>query len=186
MHPTPFFTELRKAYAAELHDLSFDSDGKHVLKKHLSERRRELPFLLQMMAASPEMVSVVFHQAFRFTRPQAMHQLLATEAEDLPAWEDLGAVLTLEPWAQPLADAVLKEPQGEWLLAVAAGLEFMHSHPSARTAHSGDELGDSDDEDADQPEGEDGEPEDADEREAREQEAAGQAWMESQGFDRKE
>ena len=80
---------------------------------------------------------------------------------------------------------MLKEPDGEWLLAVAAGLEFMHSHPSARPARSGDDAGDSDDEDADKPEGDD-EPEDADEREAREQEAAGQAWMESQGFDRKE
>ena len=185
MHPTPFFSDLRKAYEAELHDLSFDSDGKHVLKKHLAERRKELPFLVQMMAASPEMVSVVFHQAFRFLRPEAMHQLLATEAESFPDWETLGAALTLEPWAQPLADAVLKEPEGEWLLAVAAGLEFMHSHPSARPARSGDDAGDSDDEDGDKPEGDD-EPEDADEREAREQEAAGQAWMESQGFDRKE
>jgi hypothetical protein len=114
-----------------------------------------------------------------------MHQLLATEAESFPAWDALGAALTLEPWAQPLADAVLKEPDGEWLLAVAAGLEFMHSHPSARPARSGDDANDSDDEDGDKPEGDD-EPEDADEREAREQEAAGQAWMESQGFDRKE
>ena len=53
-------------------------------------------------------------------------------------------------------------------------------------ARSGDDEADTDDEDADKPEGEDGEPEDADEREAREHEAAGQAWMESQGFDRKE
>jgi hypothetical protein len=42
MHPTPFFSDLRKAYEAELHDLSFDSDGKHVLKKHLAERRPQL------------------------------------------------------------------------------------------------------------------------------------------------
>lgn len=186
MHPTPFFSELRKAYEAELHDLRFDSDGKQVLNKRLAERRKELPFLVQMMAASPEMVSVVFHQAFRFLRPDAMQQLLATEAESLPSWEMLGAVLTLESWAQPLADAVLNEPQGEWLMAVAAGLEFMHSHPGARPARSGDDEADAEDEDADKPEGEDGEPEDADEREAREHEAAGQAWMESQGFDRKE
>jgi hypothetical protein len=69
---------------------------------------------------------------------------------------------------------------------VAVGLEFMHSHPSARPARSGDDDTDGDDEDADKPDDEDGEPKDADEREAREQEAAGQAWMESQGFDRKE
>ena len=61
MHISPFFQELRTAYQAELDDLSFDSEGQHVLHKRLTEKRQAMTFLLQMMDLNPEMVAVVLH-----------------------------------------------------------------------------------------------------------------------------
>ena len=89
MNISPFFLELRSAYQAELHDLTFDSEGRDVLRQRLSERRKELKFLLQMMELSPEMVAVIFHQGFVFRQPAVMDHLLSHEADEFPngaAW----------------------------------------------------------------------------------------------------
>ena len=48
MSISPFFHELRSAYQAEINDLTFDSEGRDVLRQRLTERRKELGFLLQM------------------------------------------------------------------------------------------------------------------------------------------
>ena len=69
MNISPFFHQLRSAYQAEIDDLTFDSEGQDVLRQRLTERRKEVGFLLQMMELSPEMVAVIFHQGFQFKQP---------------------------------------------------------------------------------------------------------------------
>ena len=52
MSISAFFDDLRSAYESEIDDLTFDSDGGNVLRQRLAEKRKELGFLLQMMASS--------------------------------------------------------------------------------------------------------------------------------------
>ena len=177
MSTSNFFTDLRSAYQAELDDLSQDSEGKDVLKKRLTDKRGEIDFLVKMMELSPEMVAVVFHQAFSFSAPAVMDDLLSFEADELPDWTGLANDIQIAPWAQDLADKVLSEPGGEWFLTVAATLEYMAGKPVAHTAHA-------DDEESDDEEEFDG---DAEERlEAKARKEAADDWMVEQGFDRKE
>ena len=175
MNISPFFTDLRTAYEAELDDLTFDSEGKDVLVRRLADKRGEIDFLVKMMELSPEMVAVVFHQAFVFRQPQVMDDLLGFEADELPDWTGLANDIQIAPWAQGLADKVLNEPGGEWFLTVAATLEYMASKPIAHTAQS------EDDEDEEEFDG------DAEERaDAKARKEAAEDWMVGQGFDRKE
>jgi hypothetical protein len=170
-----FFTDLRSAYQAELDDLSQDSEGKNVLNKRLADKRGEIDFLVKMMALSPEMVAVVFHQAFAFSKPAVMDDLLSFEADELPDWTGLAHDIQIAPWAQGLVDKVLSEPGGEWFLTVAASLEYMAGKPVAHAAR---------DEDEDDEEEFDG---DAEERaDAKARKEAAEDWMVGQGFDRKE
>jgi hypothetical protein len=187
MSITPFFRELRSAYQAELDDLTSDSEGKNVLRKRLEQKRKELPFLIQMMELSPEMVAVVFHQGFRFSQPAVMKDLLGRESDEFPQWERLAEVITLTPQAQELANIILKEPMGEWFMAVAVGLEYMFSTPdrshAPHAAHDDDEDKDEDDNASDD-RGDD--LNDDEDGEARAGEEAGADWMVEQGFDRKD
>lgn len=179
MRTSAFFGQLRSAYASEIDDMTFDSEGKNVLNQRLAQRRKELGFLRQMMELSPEMVSVVFHQGFRFKNPALIEHLLSLESDEFPDWDTLADAVVLEPWARQLADELCKEPMGEWLLTVAAGLEYLFAKPDRAAAH--DDGADDEDEDKDRHDGEDDE-----EKAAREREEAGQDWMVEQGFDRKE
>ena len=188
---SPFFLDLRSAYQSELDDLTLDSEGKDVLRKRLADKRKEMEFLLRMIEISPEMVAVVFHNAFGFTAPAALDDLLGREAEDFPEWAELSQSLSVAPWSQPLIDQVLQEPRGEWFLAVAAALEYMTSKP-ALAGRSGDE---DDDSDSDDPNGDNLEDEfDAEEHEgdggaqgdAKSRKNAADDWMADQGFDRKD
>ena len=173
---SPFFTDLRSAYEAELDDLSQDSEGKDVLRKRLADKRGEIDFLVKMMELSPEMVAVVFHQAFAFKRPAVMDDLLSFEADELPDWSGLAADINIAPWAQVLADKVLSEPGGEWFLTVAAGLEFMAGKPVAHAAQDSDDEDDEEEFDGD-----------AEERaDAKARKEAADDWMVQQGFDRKD
>ena len=177
MNTSEFFSDLHKAYQAELDDLSQDSEGKDVLKKRLADKRNEIDFLVKMMELSPEMVAVVFHQAFTFGAPAVMDDLLSFEADELPDWSSLAEDIQIAPWAQELADKVLTEPGGEWFLTVAAGLEYMAGKPVAHVAQD-------EDKDADDEEELDGDAEERADAKARKQ--AGDDWMAEQGFDRKE
>jgi len=183
MRTSSFFGQLRSAYASEIDDMTFDSEGKNVLRQRLAARRKELTFLRQMMELSPEMVSVVFHQGFRFKNPALMEHVLSLESDEFPAWDTLSDAITLEPWAQQLADELCKEPMGEWLLTVAAGLEYLFAKPERTSAkdHSED-----DDEDSEIGENGEHDGEDEEEKDARAREEAGQDWMVEQGFDRKD
>jgi hypothetical protein len=176
MNISPFFTDLRSAYQAELDDLSQDSEGKDVLKKRLADKRGEIDFLVKMMELSPEMVAVVFHQAFTFTLPAVMDDLLGFEADELPDWTGLAHDIQIAPWAQNLADKVLSEPGGEWFLTVAATLEYMAGKPVAHAAQADDEEDDEEEFDGDAQEHAD----------AKARKEAAEDWMVGQGFDRKE
>src|SRR3546814_2336317 len=91
-----------------------------------------------MMELSPEMVAVIFHRGFHFRLPGAMDHLLGLEADDFPEWSGLADAVELTPWAQDLAEVVLKHPGGEWFLAVAAGLVFMVGQPGAAPVAQGE------------------------------------------------
>ena len=176
MNISPFFTNLRSAYGAELDDLSQDSEGKNVLNKRLADKRGEIDFLVKMMELSPEMVAVVFHQAFTFSKPAVMDDLLGFEADELPDWSGLANDIQIAPWAQDLVDKVLGEPGGEWFLTVAATLEYMAGKPVAHAAQAEDEDDEEDEFDGD-----------AEERaDAKARKEAAEDWMVGQGFDRKE
>ncbi len=184
MKISPFFLNLRSAYQAELDDLTFDSEGRDVLRQRLAERRKETGFLLQMMELSPEMVAVIFHQGFQFKSPRVMEHLLTHESDQFPDWNSLADALHLPPWAHELSQVVRKEPKGEWFMTVAAGLEYMYSRPDTAPAvspESHDEEGDGerDEGDLDALDAEE-------ENDARLREEAGADWMVEQGFDRKD
>jgi hypothetical protein len=150
-------------------------------------------FLLTMMEPNPEMVAVVFHEAFRFTRPSVMDHLLLQEADELPPWDALSENIEIAPWAKDLIRVALEKPEGAWFMTIAAALEFMfnkreHLHPahsdgedddSAESAkHAHDSEMESDDR-ADPVESDDLQDENA-------REEAGANWMVEQGFDHKD
>ena len=177
MKISTYFAHLRSSYEAEINDMAFDSEGKNVLRQRLAQRRKELPFLRQMMASAPEMVAIVFHQGMRFSKPALMDALVAKDASQLPNWTSLSAHVSLEPWAVGLAEELRKDPAGDMLMVLAAGMEYLFHHTPAAAAPAGD------DEDEEK-EGEDQDSEE--EKEARAAQDAGNDWMAEQGFDRKE
>ena len=193
MSISPFFRNLLSAYQAEIDDLSFDSDGRDVLRQRLADKRGEIGFLVQMMEVSPEMVAVVFHQGFAFRRPAAMEKLLGCEAGDVLPWSELSDAIEMTPWAQGLAQTVLQAPGGEWFMAVAAGLQYLAGKAEAPVARLGDDESDgeiADDGDADGEQDEldfsDGDDEPGGRGGARARDEAGADWLAAQGFDRKE
>ena len=175
---SPFFIQLRSAYEAEIDDLTFDSEGRNVLRQRLADRRKELGFLLQMIELSPEMVAVLFHQGFSFKLPAVMDNLLSFESDELPEWDSLADAAQLTPWAKDLSTTILKEPQGAWFMTVAAGLEYMFGKIEHRPHAPQDE---------DEEEGNEADEFDSEEEKAaRAREEAGADWMVEQGFDRKD
>jgi hypothetical protein len=174
MNISPYFRNLRSAYGAELDDLTFDSEGVHILDKRLKQRRKEMEFLVHMMEISPEMVAVVFHKGFRFTSLATMDDLLSHESDSLPEWDSLAHAIDMAPWTLELVHVLQEQPMGEWFLTVAAALEYMYSKPEQAQASDAENDSEEDHE------------EDPEETEARTREEAAADWMVSQGFDRKE
>ncbi len=189
MSLSSFFLQLRSAYQSELDDLSLDSEGLYVLPKRLTEKRKQMDFLVKMMILSPEMVAVVFHKGFEFKLPAVMEHVLTLESEELPEWDSLADAVTLQPWAHELARAVLSDPMGEWFLIAAAGLEYMLSKPGpvALSHHDEeDEYEDDGRDDADGPVIQLDADDAVDLSDTRTREEAAADWMEEQGFDRKD
>ena len=120
MTTSAYFKHLRTSYQAELDDLTSDSEGKDVLKKRLAEKSKELAFLKLMIELSPEMVAVIFHNAFTIKLPAVMDDLLSFESDELPEWSTLSDVVTLADWAKEPAKVILAEPNGETFMTVAA------------------------------------------------------------------
>ena len=189
---SPYFHNLRTASRAELDDLTSDSEGKDVLQKRLTQKRKEIGFLVQMLELSPEMVAVAFHRAFKFPQPRAIEPLVGLEAAELPEWETLAPSVTLEPWAVGMAEAVLKEPAGSRFLVAAATLEYLQTHARPGPADAGASDGDDadDDQDDNDPVEDDETPLSADDardpQTRRSREDASSDWLSDQGFDRKE
>ena len=193
MNPSTYFLDLRSVYQSELDDLTSDSEGKDVLRKRLAEKRKELAFLLKMIEISPEMVAVVLHQAFAFRQPAVMEHLLTRDADDLPEWDSISDGIEIAAWARDMVQRILKEPQGEWFMTIAAALEYMHHKPltaaeraqlaAMEEAEGEEDLDEVRDERHDDNHTEDHE---EDEVQARAREEAGNDWMVEQGFDRKE
>lgn len=184
---SPYFRNLRSAYFAELDDLMSDSEGQHVLAKRLTQRRKEIGFLVHMLEVSPEMVTVVFHKAFRFKSNAAMDHLLSHDADDVPEWDTLSDTIELAPWAKEMVALIQRQPRGDWFLSVAAGLEFMYNLPETTQSRSArDSDHDEDDEEDDSLVSDADGMEDDEEKEARAREEAGADWMVEQGFDRKD
>jgi hypothetical protein len=169
-------------------DLTFDSEGRNVLRKRLLEKRGQVAFLRQMMEVSPEMVAVVFHGGFHFELPAVMEHVLTLESDEFPDWHSLAEAVQLTPWAQELADGFLQVPQGDWFMTVAAALEYLFQRPS--THHHDDAAHD------DHSDGEHLTPKkrghefdfdkDGEHEHDHEHEEASAQWLEDQGFDRKE
>ena len=178
---SPYFRNLRTAYFAEMDDLLSDSEGANVLNKRLTQRRKEVGFLVSMMEVSPEMVAVVFHKAFRFKSAAVMDNLVSQEPEDLPEWDAVADAIEIAPWANSLMDTIRKQPMGDWFLCVAAGLEYLYDKPDTSLAKAS-----ADDEEDDDVVGDVDSLDDEEERDARAREEAGADWMVEQGFDRKD
>ncbi|KQP37312.1 hypothetical protein [Pseudorhodoferax sp. Leaf274] len=191
MHVSPFFHNLRSAYLAELDDMRHDSEGQFVLDRRLAERRGELGFLVHMLEASPEMVAVVLHKAFRFTSAPAMDRLLACEPDDLPAWESLRQTIDVAPWATATVQMLREQAAGDNFLSVAAALEYMAGSPRHAGAgmDDGDDAQDTDT-DQDPDDNADGRQplsaDDLDDADAQSREEARADWLADQGFDRKD
>ncbi|MFM1907894.1 MAG: hypothetical protein RLZZ591_1571 [Pseudomonadota bacterium] len=192
MSTSSFFHNLRASYQSELDDLRTDSEGHDVLRKRLAEKRREMGFLVKMMELSPEMVAVVLHQAFRFTRPAVMDHVVAQDADELPEWDSIKDSIELAPWAGAIVQTILEEPMGEWFMTIAAALEYLHHKPLTAAERAQVEDDDEDGrEDRDEVRNErhdDNHTEDHDEEEsgARAREEAGNDWLAEQGFDRRD
>ena len=194
MSLSAFFRNLRTSYQAEIDDLSFDSEGRNVLKQRLMEKRSQVAFLRQMMELSPEMVAVVFHGGFHFEQPAVLEHLLTLDSDEFPDWASLAQAVQLTPWAQELANGFLQEPQGDWFMTVTVALEYMHQRPSPHQHEAQDHEPDQEhDHDAGREQtyrreldhGHDFDRDDEHHQE-RDHEKDSAQWLEDQGFDRKE
>ena len=192
MKLSSYFRDLNSAYQAELDDLTSDSEGKDVLRRRLQDKRSEIGFLVQMIDISPEMVAVVFHQAFRFRGAAATFEPVfrLRDSFELPDWHSLASAVTLEPWAEPLAETVLCQPGGEQFLTLAAALEYLQQHGQGASQSASGADSAEDDEDS----GEDNHDDEHDEmsaddardpQTAQSREEAGDGWLSDVGFERK-
>jgi hypothetical protein len=176
MSISPFFSELKSAYDAELDDLMTDSAGHDILASRLQAKRSQVGQLLPMIESSPEMVAVAFHGGFSFANPAVMADLAARDPENLPAWQTLLSSVSLEPWAAELARVVLHDANGEHFLVVTACLEFLRE-TSARSSADDARQQARDDRDVD---------DDGDDDPDIDLEEAGADWLSEQGFERRD
>ncbi|MGL6041715.1 MAG: hypothetical protein ACRC01_11030 [Deefgea sp.] len=183
MNVSSFFAELMSVYDAELEDLMSDSEGKPALKKRLNEKRQQFAHLLPMIEYSPEMVAVVFYNAFSFTSPAMMKAIVSSEpdGDDFVPWDQLQENLSIADWAQELVDAARDADGGDVFLVVSAALEYLRlkgSHHSAHAATASHAEEEDDDRDVYNSDDDGGDMSDLD--------SAGSSWLEEQGFETRE
>lgn len=179
MNVSSFFAELMSVYDAELEDLMSDSEGRPALKKRLTEKRQQFSHLLPMIEFSPEMVAVVFYNAFEFNSPAMMKAIVASEpdGDDFVAWDQLQDNLTIADWAQEFVDTARDADGGEVFLVVSAALEYLRQKGAAHGSHAAaapieEENDDRDIYDSDDDGGDMGD-----------LESSGSSWLEEQGFE---
>ena len=133
MKKSRYFSDLMRSYNDEIDDLITDSAGASVLQKRLNEKRREMKAILPMIEFSPEMVAVVFYDAFEFLSPETMRQIVLSEPSETGfiAWDELKDELRFAGWAEPLIDASLKADGGDAFLVATAALEFLRTRSSS-------------------------------------------------------
>lgn len=174
MKKSRFFAELAHTYSSEIDDLLSDSEGKTVLQSRLKEKRQAFDALLPMIEFAPEMVAVVFYDAFTFKDPAIIQRAVLNEPgrSGFPSWKTLKATLGIAAWAEPLIGATLNEEGGDAFLVTTATLEFIRQRDSGDAAPA-PEADDEEKERFDDEEDDDG----------RDLSEAGADWMASQGFD---
>jgi hypothetical protein len=169
---SPYFADLYASYEAELDDLSSDSEGKSALKKRLNEKRQEIEHILPMIEFAPEMVAVIFHNAFSFNSPKVMQEIIFNEPEgygdDFITWNELSSHLSIASWAETLIDATLNTEGGDLFMVMAAALEFMRSN-GTHSHHAQPEITEHEEED--------------DEDGALQLDESGSDWLSEQGFE---
>lgn len=172
MKKSHYFTNLLRSYLDEIDDLVTDSEGKSVLQRRLKDKRQEMDAILAMIDYSPEMVAVVFYDAFGFPSADVMHKLVQNEPEHAGflAWAELEKSLTVSPWAEPLIAVTLNVQGGDAFLVTTAALEFLRNKDTFAAPAPAEEADDEDDEDE--------ETDDLGE--------AGSDWLSEQGFDTRE
>jgi len=162
-----------RSYNDEIDDLITDSAGASVLQKRLNEKRREMKAILPMIEFSPEMVAVVFYDAFEFLSPETMQQIVLSDPSETGfiTWDELKDELSFAGWAEPLIDASLKADGGDVFLVATAALEFLRTRSSSnvRMEEAADEEESGDD--AEEGDGADDLSE------------AGADWLSEQGFE---
>ena len=174
MKKSRYFAELSHTYSSEIDDLLSDSEGKTVLDRRLKEKRSVFAQLLPMIEYSPEMVAVVFFDAFTFTDTALLAQAVTSEPgrPAFPSWSTLAKTLKIAPWAVPLIEATRREPIGDDFLVTTVGLEFLRQRDSADA--SAESVSDEEKFGAADEDGDD---------EALDLSEAGNDWMAGQGFD---
>ncbi|QZA77906.1 hypothetical protein K4H28_00230 [Deefgea tanakiae] len=179
MNVSSFFAELMSVYDAELEDLMSDSEGKPALKKRLAEKRQQFSHLLPMIEFSPEMVAVVFYNAFSFTSPAMMKAIVSSEpdGDDFIPWDQLQENLSIADWAQELVAAARDADGGDVFLVVSAALEYLRLKGSHHSAHAAATPIEEEDDDRDVYNSDDdgGDMSDLD--------SSGSSWLEEQGFE---
>jgi hypothetical protein len=172
LNKSRYFAELIKSYNDEVDDLVSDSAGKSVLQQRLNVKRREIGAILPMIEYSPEMVAVVFYDAFDFKSPGTMQQVVLSEPDDadFTAWDDLKGDLTVADWAVPLIESALKAKGGDAFLVTSVALEFLRTRTSSYEPEP--ELLDEDDQG-----------DDSDDGDAGDLGEAGADWLSEQGFE---
>jgi hypothetical protein len=168
-----YFTNLLRSYLDEIDDLVTDSEGKSVLQRRLKDKRQEMDAILAMIDFSPEMVAVVFYDAFGFPSADVMHKLVQNEPEHAGflAWTELEKSLTVAPWAEPLIAVTLNVEGGDAFLVTTAALEFLRNKDTFAAPAPAEEADDEDEEGGD---------------EADDLGDAGSDWLSEQGFDTRE
>ncbi|MFZ4757281.1 MAG: hypothetical protein ACOYLX_03810 [Burkholderiaceae bacterium] len=174
MNKSVYFHELCTEYEAELDDLGTDSEGRNVLDKRLTQKRKAFASLLPMVGMAPVMVAPVLHRAFGFHNvPRGlMEAVMEGEPGDFPSWAEVAAGVGLAEWAVPYVNAALAEPGGEDFLVTTVGLEY-----ALRAARHAPVGGTEDGVERERDEGERDEDEDT--------EGLGEDFLEQQGFDRR-
>ena len=168
MKKSHYFTDLLRSYLDEIVDLVTDSEGKSVLQRRLKDKRQEMDAILAMIDYSPEMVAVVFYDAFGFPSADVMHKLVQNEPEHAGflAWAELEKSLTVAPWAEPLIAVTLNAQGGDAFLVTTAALEFLRNKDMFAKPAPAEEADDEDNDD-----------------EADDLGEAGSDWLSEQGFD---
>lgn len=182
MNISPFFAELMPVYDAELEDLMSDSEGRPALKKRLTEKRQQFAHLLPMIEYSPEMVAVVFYNAFSFTSPAMMKAIVTSEpdGDDFIPWDQLQENLGIADWAQEFVDVAANADGGDTFLVIAAALEYLRLKGSHHSAHAAATPVEEEDDDRDVYDSDD------DGGDMGDLESSGSSWLEEQGFETRE